>query len=102
MRVANVIPSGEIGLYESDDGGIRLDVRLEQETFGLPKPRWPSCSVVSVRLSPSTSATCLRKGSDQLGAILGNIEQTFGGEPLLMRQMRIHRAAATSGEAERR
>ena len=33
----------------------------------------------------------VRERSDQLGAILGNIEQMFGREPLLMRQIHIHR-----------
>ena len=35
MRVANVIPGAEVALYESADGGIRLDVQLEQETVWL-------------------------------------------------------------------
>ena len=35
MRVAKVIPGGEIALYESAGGRIRLDVRLEQETVWL-------------------------------------------------------------------
>ncbi len=35
MKVANAIPGGEIALFESADGGIRLDVRLEQETVWL-------------------------------------------------------------------
>jgi hypothetical protein len=31
-------PKGEVLLYKSDDGGIRLDVRLEDETVWLTQP----------------------------------------------------------------
>ena len=31
-------PKGEVLLYQSDDGSVRLDVRLEDETVWLTQP----------------------------------------------------------------
>ena len=72
---SDAVLRGEVVVCQAENGEVRLDVRLDQETVWLTGGRWPICSDVVVRLWLGTSKTPFEKVSQIRGQRVQNMHK---------------------------